>query len=79
MPPSSNGPDPALAEALQKERQKQGRSQEDLAHEAGITVGSLSRIERGETNPAWTTVKQIAAALKLSLVDLAKRVEKDGG
>jgi serine-type D-Ala-D-Ala carboxypeptidase/endopeptidase len=69
-------PDPALAQVLRAERERQGRSQEDLAHESKLSVASLARIERGQTNPAWTTVRQIAAALNLSLADLAKAVTK---
>jgi transcriptional regulator with XRE-family HTH domain len=58
---------------------KDGRSQESLAHDAGITVGALARIERGETNPTWTTVRRIADALGVTLVQLARAVEKRRG
>jgi transcriptional regulator with XRE-family HTH domain len=75
-PARSNRPDPALARVLREEREKQGKSQEDLAHEAKITTGSLARIERSKTNPAWGTVRRITAALGISLVELAKRIEK---
>jgi predicted transcriptional regulator len=37
--------------------------QEDLAHDTGITVAALARIERGQANPRWTTIKGIASAL----------------
>lgn len=47
-------------------------TQEALAQEAGITVGHMSMIERGHSNPTWATVKAIAAALDLSMVDLTK-------
>jgi transcriptional regulator with XRE-family HTH domain len=77
MPPTSR-PDPHLAAALRVLRSKDGRSQEAIAHEAGLTVGAMARIERGESNPTWTTVRRIAEALGLSLVQLARAVEQRG-
>jgi transcriptional regulator with XRE-family HTH domain len=74
MPPQSPA-DPALAAVLRSAREAQGRSQEALAHDAGLTVNALSRIERAQANPAWTTVLQIAEALGLSLSELAQRLE----
>lgn len=47
-------------------------TQEALAHEAEITVGHLSMIERGLANPTWGTVGRIATALGVSVVDVAK-------
>jgi transcriptional regulator with XRE-family HTH domain len=47
-------------------------TQEALAHAAGVTVGHLSMVERGHSNPTWATVKSIAAALDTSMADLAK-------
>jgi XRE family transcriptional regulator, regulator of sulfur utilization len=76
MPPQSPA-DRRLAAALRQEREAQGRSQEALAHDAGLTVNALSRIERGQANPAWTTVVQVADALGLSLTELARRVERE--
>lgn len=47
-------------------------TQEAVAHEAGITASTLSVIERGESNPTWATVRRIATALDVSIVDVAK-------
>lgn len=47
-------------------------TQEALAHAAGITVGHLSTIERGHSNPSWATVKVIASGLAVSMVALAQ-------
>lgn len=74
MPPQSPA-DRRLATVLRSAREAEGRSQEALAHDAGLTVNALSRIERAQANPAWTTVLQIADALDLSLTELARRVE----
>lgn len=69
-------PQPALGTAIRELRTKRNVTQEDLAHEAGVTVGTLSLIERGKSNPAWGTVKRIAAALDVAMGDLAKRADK---
>jgi transcriptional regulator with XRE-family HTH domain len=69
-------PQPALGAAIRELREKRGVTQEDLAHDAGVTVGTLSLIERGRSNPAWGTVKRIAAALDMKMGDLAKRADK---
>jgi transcriptional regulator with XRE-family HTH domain len=44
--------------------------QEDLAHEAGISTSTLSRIERGMHEPSLTTLRKLAAALEVSPADL---------
>ena len=70
---------PALARTIRHLREQSGATQEDLAHEAGITTGTLSKIERADSNPSWTTVERIARALRISLVELAQAVERDAG
>ena len=75
----SDQPQPALGEAIRQLRQKRGMTQEDLAHESGITTGTLSLIERGHANPTWSTLKGIANALGSSMGDignLADRLER---
>ena len=69
-------PQPALGAVIRQLRNKRGVTQEDLAHDAGVTTGTLSLIERGKSNPAWGTVKSIAAALGASVADVAKLAEK---
>lgn len=56
-------------------RTEKGVSLEALAGDAGITKNMLSLIERGEGNPSWSTVEGIAAALGISVSQLAKRAE----
>lgn len=65
-------PQPALGKAIRQLREKRGTTQEALAFEAGVTTGTLSLIERGQSNPAWGTVKAIATALSVSMGELAK-------
>jgi len=62
---------PALGKAIRQLRQEREMTQEALAHAAGVTVSHLSTIERGHSNPTWATAKSVAAALGISLTDLA--------
>jgi len=66
----------ALGKAVRHFRIERGDTQEALAHDAGITVGHLSKIERGQANPTWETIQAIAGALKVSVPRLAERAEK---
>jgi XRE family transcriptional regulator, regulator of sulfur utilization len=68
-------PDPSLAVLLKRLREERNISQEQLASDAGITSSALSRIERGLNNPRWTTIKRIAKALEISLVELTRYFE----
>jgi transcriptional regulator with XRE-family HTH domain len=69
-------PDPALAATVRRLRVERGDTQEDMAHEAGLTVAAFARIERGHANPTWTTVRRIATALEVSLATLAEAIER---
>jgi transcriptional regulator with XRE-family HTH domain len=73
-----HAPDPGLASTLRRLRRDSGASQEHLACQAGITIAALARIERGQTNPRWTTIGRIAGALDISLAELAAAVEDAG-
>lgn len=77
MPRAASG-DAHLAYVLRAERQRQGLSQEALAHEVGLTVGSYARIERAQANPGWGTVRRIASALGLSLAELGRAIDERG-
>jgi transcriptional regulator with XRE-family HTH domain len=67
-----------LASVLRALREERGRSQEALAHDAGLTVAALARIERGQANPSWTTVRRIATGLGISLAELGRAVDEHG-
>ena len=69
-------PDAALARALLSLRRERHQTQEDLAHTAGLTVTAYARIERGTTNPTWTTVRRIATALDITIGELGQAVER---
>jgi transcriptional regulator with XRE-family HTH domain len=76
MNPRIEQPQPALGKAIRDQRQAQGAVLKEIASKAGVTLGTLALIERGETNPTWGTVSAIAAALEISTSDLAALVER---
>jgi len=52
-----------LATHIRQLREELGWTQEDLAKRARIDQADLSRIERGGTDPRWSTVNRIITAL----------------
>lgn len=75
MAPSPQAP-AGLGRAIRQLREKRGMTQEGLAHEAGSTAATIGAIERGLTNPSWGTVEGIAAALDVSVVEVAKIAQR---
>lgn len=77
MPVASSRADAALGSVLRELRLSEPkRSQEDVAFNAGITAGALAKIELGRSSPEWRTVRNIAQALGVGLVELAQLVER---
>ncbi len=72
----SDQPQPALGKAVRQLRSKRSLTQEDLAHAADITTGTLSLIERGRANPTWGTIKGIAAALGVTMGEMGKLADR---
>jgi transcriptional regulator with XRE-family HTH domain len=72
----SSRPQPALGMAVRRVREKKGATQEAVARQAGIAIPTLSMIEGGNSNPTWATVRDIAAALGISMGELAKLADK---
>jgi transcriptional regulator with XRE-family HTH domain len=73
--PRTPKPDPALAAAVRGLREASGLTREALAFHAGITIGSLARIELAQASPGWDTVRRIAGALDVSISRLAAAIE----
>jgi transcriptional regulator with XRE-family HTH domain len=71
----SSVPDPALAAVLRRMRQDRAITREALAARAGVTVSALERIEQGKVTPGWGTVRLLAKALGVSMVELSAAVE----
>jgi transcriptional regulator with XRE-family HTH domain len=77
--PRRSTPDTLVGEVLRAERERQNRSQESVAHDAGVTTGTLGRVERGNSDTSWSTVTRIADALGLSLEELGRRIDGQRG
>jgi transcriptional regulator with XRE-family HTH domain len=56
-------------------REERGITCEALALRSGITVSALSRIELARTTPGWDTVRLLADALDVTMVQLSAAVE----
>jgi transcriptional regulator with XRE-family HTH domain len=69
-------PQPALGKAIKQAREASGLSQEELGLQAEIHPTWISHIESGRNNPAWGSVRRIAAALGLKLSELAVLAEE---
>jgi len=70
-------PDPALAAVLHRFRLRSGVTQEALAFKADLTIATTSRMERGVTDPAWSSIRAIARALDVSMDELGAAVEME--
>ncbi len=55
------------------------RPQEDVAHAAGISTSTLSRLERGLHQPSLPTLRKLAVALDVSLAELIEAAENRRG
>jgi transcriptional regulator with XRE-family HTH domain len=65
---STDIPDPVtlqgdLGEQIRRLRAERGLTLEEVAGLSGVSIGSLSQIERGKGNPAFFTLTKIAHAL----------------
>lgn len=67
----------AFGRALRQQRTRVGFSQEELAFQAQVDRTFVSRTERGERQPALTTVFMLARALGIPATTLVKQVEKN--
>jgi transcriptional regulator with XRE-family HTH domain len=65
-----------LGAAIRSLRKARKLSIEALAAQAGIHWTSLSRIERGEQNPSWDAVAELATVLEIDTAELARLAAK---
>jgi transcriptional regulator with XRE-family HTH domain len=68
-------PQPALGQAIRRLRRERNLSQEELGHLAEIHPTWISHIESGRTNPAWGTVRRIAAVFEVPLSEIVLLAE----
>lgn len=59
------------SEVMRSLRMRRHISQQELAQEAGISLGQVSRIESGNIKrPQWRTLRKLARALGVGVNDL---------
>jgi transcriptional regulator with XRE-family HTH domain len=66
----------ALGEAIEELREEADLTLEDLADKADMRFQLVSELERGTTNPMFSTLLRITAGLGIELSELAARLEK---
>ena len=69
-------PQEALGQAIRQLRQERALTQRQLADAADVNETWISHIEAGRTNPAWGTIARVAAALNVTISELAARAEQ---
>ena len=60
----------AIGHVLRQERQRQERTQGDVADRAGISTQYLSEVERGRKEPSSEILEAVTGAMHLPLADL---------
>ncbi len=66
----------AVGRELRSERQRQERTLDDVAGDAGVSTQYLSEIERGRKEPSSEILGAVTGALGLRLVDLTARLTR---
>jgi transcriptional regulator with XRE-family HTH domain len=69
-------PQDGLGRALREIRERRGLTQEQVADAAGADWSWLSRLENGQGNPSWATLRRLAQALDVPLAELAELAER---
>lgn len=60
----------AIGKIFKEARKKKGLTQTELADKSGVHVNTYARVERGDQEPTFSTVKRVARVLELNLSDL---------
>lgn len=67
-----------IGQQVKKYRQEMALTNSELARNAGISQGMLSKIENGQISPSLATLRALAAALNVPLTALFRGYEKEG-
>jgi transcriptional regulator with XRE-family HTH domain len=67
----------ALGRAIRKLREEASLSEEQLAGRVEMPVAELRRVEAGEVEADWGTLRQLAYGLETSLADVFRLAEFD--
>jgi transcriptional regulator with XRE-family HTH domain len=66
----------ALGRALRELRRRAGITQEELAARVGTGATHISRVERGQFDVRWHTLRGLLHALDASLADLGNAIDR---
>lgn len=66
----------ALGRAIKQIREREGLTQEELASRAGYHLTWVSRIETAAQSTGWVTIKRVADALGVTMVEVAATAER---
>ena len=69
-------PTEAFGLTIRQLRKARGKPQEQLAHEAGLSLTSMARIELGQQEVRFGTLLRLASALELHGDELVAAVEQ---
>ena len=64
-----------LGDEVRERRKKRNLTQEALAHQSGVHVNALKKLEAGKTNSQVLTLFGVAMGLKTPLADLIAGME----
>ena len=73
---AENALEKAIGQQVRQFRQKQGVTVADLARQAGLSSGMLSKVENGQTSPSLATLNALAAALNVPVTSLFRKFEE---
>ena len=68
--------DSSIAKKIKKMRKERGITQMQLAEYAGVSFSTINRLEKGERNITWETVKNILEVFGYSL-SVTKKPSKE--
>ena len=68
-------PQPALGRVVRQLRKERDLTQAEVARTMDVDPSVISHLELGHSNPAWGSVKRLAAALDVTIADLAAQAE----
>jgi len=71
--PDSNRTLPSIGEALRKRRKELKLSMQIVADRAGLSVGFISQVERGQSTPSLSSLNSMAAVLDLPMSSLLEQ------
>jgi transcriptional regulator with XRE-family HTH domain len=67
--------DRALGKAIRQLRNARGLTQEKLAGLAGVTLGTIARLELAQADPNWPTVRAVVEAMGASWTEFGEAMD----